>query len=231
MVAAITAVAVVGGSLLSSEISSNASEDAAHAQTEASNKSIDSRNAQFAETKKLLQPWITTGVDAASGQRDLIGLGTPDAQKAAIDRLRGGAEFGSLKTVGENAILANASATGGLRGGNVQAGLAQYDESLLSTLINQQYARLGGLSQQGLSAGNALAGVGTSVGEGNSIDINASGAADAGAALGRGRAQVGGVNGAVNAAGIYMGGSNTTTTPPPAINPNSGSFGGGPAFA
>jgi hypothetical protein len=50
---------------------------------------------------------------------------------------------------GENAILQNASATGGLRGGNVQAALSQFRPQALNALIEQQYGRLGGLAQLG----------------------------------------------------------------------------------
>jgi hypothetical protein len=62
---------------------------------------------------------------------------------------------------GENAILQNASATGGLRGGNVQAALAQFRPQVLSQMIGQQYQRLGGLSQMGQAsaAGQASAGL------------------------------------------------------------------------
>lgn len=224
MVAAIAAVAVVGSAVISSQASS----DAADAQERASGKAVDTRNAQFTETKRLLQPWITTGVDAQKGQADLIGLGGVDAQQAAIDRLQGGAEFGSMKRLGENAILQNASATGGLRGGKTQAALAQYDDTLLSTLINQQYARLGGLSTEGRAAASAVGGVGTSVAEGNANDINNAGAAAAGGILGQGAAKVGAINGLTNAAGVYMGQPKTTTT---SNTGTTGDFGGGPVFA
>lgn len=226
MVAAITAGAVLGSAVIQSQ----AAGDASDAQVGAARESRAARTAAFADTQRLLQPWITTGVDANAGQRDLIGLGGKDAQQAAIDGLKNGAEFGSMKTVGENAILSNASATGGLRGGNVQAGLAQYDQSLLATLINQQYTRLGGLSKDGLTAGGQVAGIGTNVANANSDDINGAGAATAGGILAQGKAATGLINGAVNAAGVFMGGRPTVASAPPALNPGSGSF-GGPVFS
>lgn len=224
-VAAISAAATIGSAVIQSEAAS----DASSAQVGAARDSTAARTAAFAETRKILQPWITTGTEANAGQRDLIGLGGVDAQQAAIDRLKGGAEFGSMKKVGEEAILANASATGGLRGGNVQAGLAQYDQSLLTSLINQQYARLGGLSKDGLTAGGQVAGIGTNVAEGNSADINSAGAAEAGGILGQAKAATGAINGVVNAAGVFMGGR----TPVAAVTPGApiGGFGGGPVFA
>ena len=53
---------------------------------------------------------------------------------------------------GQDAILQNASAIGGLRGGNTQAALAQFRPALLSQLIAEQYNRLGGLSSLGQNA-------------------------------------------------------------------------------
>jgi hypothetical protein len=58
-------------------------------------------------------------------------------------------------------------ATGGLRGGNVQAALGQFQPQLLAQLIDQQYSRLGGLTSIGQ---NAAAGVGNAgMSTGNSI--------------------------------------------------------------
>jgi hypothetical protein len=47
-------------------------------------------------------------------------------------------------------LLQRASATGGLRGGTVQGALAQFRPQLLSSLIEQQYGRLGGIAGAGL---------------------------------------------------------------------------------
>lgn len=230
MVAAVVGIASVAASLYTASEQSDAAAGAAQAQGDASAASIAQRNQMYAETKALLQPWVDQGNAARAGQGNLIGLNGPSAQDAAISGLRTGPEFGALKTVGENAILSNASATGGLRGGNVQGALAQYDQSLLSGLINQQYARLTGISNQG---SNAAAQVGTAalnVGNANSEDINNAGAAAAGGILGQARATTGLVNSAVNAAGVltgYRGGGVPPWSTPPIV----GGFGGGPAFA
>ena len=99
-----------------------------------------------------LQPYQQTGQDALSQQRALAGLDGPEAQAQAQAGVQGGAQFGALAQQGENAILQNASATGGLRGGNTQGALAQFRPQLLQQLLEQQYSRLSGFSQQGLGA-------------------------------------------------------------------------------
>lgn len=62
---------------------------------------------------------------------------------------------------GEEALLQNASATGGLRGGNTQAALAQFRPQMLSQMIESQYSKLGGLAGMGQAsaAGQASAGM------------------------------------------------------------------------
>lgn len=230
MVAAIGAAATVASAV----IQADAAGDASQAQQQGSSRSMENRSANFNEVKTLLQPWITTGTDANAGQRELIGLGGVDAQQKAIDLLKGGAEFGSMKRVGEEAILANASATGGLRGGNVQAGLAQYDQSLLASLINQQYARLGGLSKEGLTAATGLGNATMARSEADSADINNAAAAEAGGDLATAKARMGAVNGLTNAAGVFLGSRPATPAPvatTPAGIPMTGGFGGGPVFA
>jgi|694.fasta_scaffold105586_3 hypothetical protein len=102
------------------------------------------------------------GVDAVAMQRALAGLDGPEAQQQAVAMLEQSPQFAAMLQQGENAILQNASATGGLRGGNTQAALAQFRPALLSSLIEQQYARLGGLAGAGQSAASNLAGIGQS---------------------------------------------------------------------
>lgn len=98
------------------------------------------------------EPYAGAGEAAIQQQQALAGLLGPEAQQAAIAQLEASPQFQAMAAQGERAILQNAAATGGLRGGNVQAMLAQYRPQLLTSLIEQQYTRLGGLSAAGLSA-------------------------------------------------------------------------------
>lgn len=153
------------------------------AQEAIANRSMDIAQEQFRIVRETLAPFITAGnqalgplqqyqqagVDALAGQRNLIGLNGGAAQSAAIQGLQNSPEMAAYLQSGEAAMLANASATGGLRGGNVQAAMAQYRPQLLAGLISQQYDRLGGLSSLGANTSsmlyqtgqNASAGVGS----------------------------------------------------------------------
>jgi hypothetical protein len=118
----------------------------------------------------------------------LAGLSGANAQQQAIQGIQNGPQFAAMTQAGEAGILANASATGGLRGGNVQAALGQFRPQVLSQLIDQQYSRLGGLSAMGQ---NAAAGVGTAAqntGQAVSGLMQQQGAARAGGALASGQA-------------------------------------------
>lgn len=122
------------------------------------------------------------------GQQALLGLLGPEAQQQAIGGLEQSPQFQSLVQQGENALLQNASATGGLRGGNLQGALAQYRPQLLSQLIESQFSKLGGLTQigQAAAAGQASAGLQTGANVGNLLQQQ--GQARAGGALAQGQA-------------------------------------------
>jgi hypothetical protein len=116
-------------------------------------------------------------------------LSGSSAQQQAIAGLESSPQFKSMMQQGENAILQNASATGGLRGGNVQATLAQFRPQLLSQLIESQFSKLGTISGlgQASAAGQAAAAQQTSANIGNALTQQ--GQAAAGAALASGQAQ------------------------------------------
>src|SRR5690606_31761091 len=110
------------------------------------------------------------------------------AQSAAIKALENSPQMKAMLQQGENAILQNASATGGLRGGNTQAALAQFRPQLLSQLIENQFSNLGSISGlgQASAAGQAAAAQQTGANVGNLLTQQ--GQAAAGAALAQGQA-------------------------------------------
>jgi len=122
--------------------------------------------------QRYLGPYAQAGQDALSQQMALMGMGSPEEQAAMIAQLEGGPEYQALVEQGENAMLANASATGGLRGGNLQGALARFRPQMLSQLINQQMSRLGGIAGMGYNAASTL---GTGVGQANAAGALARG--------------------------------------------------------
>lgn len=129
---------------------------------------------QQAKLQALFAPFLAAGNQAVGGlgalgaggakafnqQLGLSGALGADAQTQAIAGIEGSPIFQALARQGEDAILANASATGGLRGGNTQAALAQYQPALLNSLIQQQFTNLGTLSSLGAGALGNVAGLG-----------------------------------------------------------------------
>ena len=85
-------------------------------------------------------------------QQDLIGLNGNAAQQAAYDQIQNSAGFKSQLQLGQNAMLQNAAATGGLRGGNTQAAMAQFAPALLNQAIGAQYQNLAGMTALGQNA-------------------------------------------------------------------------------
>lgn len=203
------AVAVVGGSLIGGYMTSNAQRDAANtgaaAQTQAAQLGIEEQRRQFDAMRKLLDPYVTAGTGAMTGQQDLLGLNGMQAQQGAISGIQSSPQFAAMQKQGNDAILANASATGGLRGGNVQGALAQFSPSLLSSLIDQQYQRLGGMTQMGQASAAGVGAAGMQTGANVTNLLGQQGAAGAGAALASGRADAQFINSASGAFGNFVG--------------------------
>jgi len=76
-----------------------------------------------------------------------------------------------------------------LRGGNVQAALAQFRPQLLNQLITQQYERWGGLTKLGQASAAGVGAAGVEQGGAIADLLAQQGAARAGQALASGQAQ------------------------------------------
>jgi hypothetical protein len=204
-----TQMLVLGGSqLLGGLLEADAAEEAAGIQAGASQAGIAEQRRQFDELQRMLAPYrqagevalgrlapyITGGERAYEQQAALAGLSGPEAQRAAVEAISGSPGFQESVRQGEEALLSRASATGGLRGGNIQAALGQFRPQMLEQAINQAYGRFGGLAGTGLnltgglvSGGRGAAGMTGEAGQamaGNIGNLLAQqGAAQAGGAL------------------------------------------------
>ena len=206
---------LIGGSM-QSRAASRAASTAAGAQTQAAELGIEEQRRQFDEITKLLAPYVQAGEAALPGyapfqqagtrafeqQQALSGLLGSEAQRAAISTLEQAPEYQGLVRQGEEALLQRASATGGLRGGNIQAALAQFRPQMLSEQIERQLGRLSGFSATGLGVTSELAGFGQAaaarqaaagIGTGSAIAglLGQQGAARAGAAVAGGTSPFG----------------------------------------
>jgi hypothetical protein len=176
---------MAGSSLLSSSISSRAAGKAAGQQADAAQAGIEEQRRQFDKLQELLAPYVQAGQPALQAQQALLGLGGPEAQQQAIAGLEGSPMFQALARQGEEAMLQQASATGGLRGGNLQGALAQFRPQMLAQAIEDQYSRLGGMTALGQQSATGVGTAGMqSAGQIAGL-LGQQGAARAGGTLGR----------------------------------------------
>jgi hypothetical protein len=199
------AVAVAGAGLVGGMMQADAAGDAAQMQADSAAAGTAETRRQFDALQALLKPYADAGPGALAAQQNLLGLNGVGAQQAAIGSIQNGAEFQALQQSGQNAILQNASATGGLRGGNVQSALAQFSPRLLSSLIEQQYSRLGGITSIGQNAAAGTGNAGMQAGANIANLLQQQGAAQAGGALGQAAAYGGIANSLAGGFGLYSG--------------------------
>lgn len=176
---------LAGSTLLGGALQSRAAGKAAGQQAAAAEAGIEEQRRQFDRLQELLRPYVEAGTPALQAQQALLGLGGPEAQQQAVSGLEASPLFQALARQGEEAMLQQASATGGLRGGNIQAALAQFRPQMLAQAIEEQYGRLGGMTALGQQS---AAGVGTAgIQTGGQIAglLQQQGAARAGGTLGR----------------------------------------------
>jgi len=224
--------ATAGAMIYSGSKAASAAKSAAGTQAASAQAGIEEQRRQFDLTQKLLGPYAQAGEGALSAQQALIGLAGPEAQAKAIREIEMSPQFTSMVAQGENALLQNASATGGLRGGNTQATLAQFRPNLLSGLIQQQYQNLGGLTTTGANAavGVGSAGMQTGVNVGNLLQQQ--GAATAGGQIAAGQSYL--PQALATGLGVFKGLGGTFGQPavpaaapaPVAPTPSYGNFGG-----
>lgn len=179
-ISAITSAVSIGGSL----IKGSSANKAAAQQTAAENAAIAEIRAAREDLTRRLEPYAAAGGTSLQQQMAALGLSGPEAQAAYVQQQEQNPLFQSIARQGEESLLQNASATGGLRGGNIQGALAQFRPALLNQFLTQQYERLGGLTTLGQrsAAGVGAAGmesaqqVGTRLGEIGAIKAGATGA-------------------------------------------------------
>ena len=137
-------------SIFGNKSKANAANQAASQQMEAADKGVKEVNSGFDYIKNLIQPFIDSGKGALTAQNNILGINGGD-QNAEIQNLQNSPMFQALLKQGNDSILQNASATGGLRGGNTEAALSQFSPQLLNQFIQQRFQNLGGITDIGLT--------------------------------------------------------------------------------
>ncbi|BAO04679.1 DNA ejection [Ralstonia phage Firinga] len=233
----ITASVVGGiGAIAGGVISANGAQSAADTQANATQSGIAQQNYQFNTLRGLLQPYVDAGTGALSGYNSAVGqygstLGQLNnltgangqaAQQSAISGLTSSPLYATAMDLGQQSILANASATGALRNGNTIASLGYLPQQVLSNVMQTQIGNLGTslsgtqslVNQYGnlLNLGeNAASGTGqAAMNTGSNITnlLGQQGAAQAGGTIGTSNAINSAINGVSSAFGQYANGSN-----------------------
>lgn len=194
------------GSIIGGKQERKAISRASDQQAAAYESGIEEQRRQFDALQELLKPYVTGGQEAFGSQQKLIGLGTPEEQAAAIAQLEQSPMMKALVQKGENALLQNASATGGLRGGNTAAALAQFRPQMLAQLIEGQFSKLGGLSSLGANSAAMQGNTGMNMASNIGNLLGQIGSARSGATLSRSASSRQGISDLLGLAGNVVGG-------------------------
>lgn len=193
--APIAAVASVAGGIMGK----NTANKAASEQVKYSEQAIAEQQRQFDYVRDLLQPFVDVGAPALEQQKGLLGLSGPEAQQQQITALEQSPMFQALVRQQEQGLLQNASATGGLRGGNIQAALAQFRPAMLRGEIENQYSKLAGLTALGQQSATGVGANAMDMAGNVSSLLTNIGAARAGAVTSGANAMTQGISGAFGA--------------------------------
>jgi hypothetical protein len=172
---------------------------AADLQMQAVDKGIGENSRQFDLVNEMLKPYYEAGLRGLSGYEGLAGLLGDVRQSQEMERLEGSPMFRSMYQQGEDAILQNAAATGGLRGGNVQGSLAGFRGNLLGGLVGQQLERYALPAVWGQNSAARVGSAAQGAGQINAQLLAAGGDAAARGVLGAAQANGQGILGAGNA--------------------------------
>lgn len=196
------ATAIVGTTLIGAAASSNSADKAADAQTYAADQGVAESRRSQAEATAILKPYVDAGYSSLTSMGDLTGANGDEAYQSEINRIKTSPEFLTLLDQGEQGLLSNASATGGLRGGDTQRALMELRPQLLSEQINKKYSQYGGLTQIGQASAAGEASAQLQTGQ-NIVGLQqARGAAAAGESIAQGNI----ISGVLNQGATILGG-------------------------
>lgn len=133
-----------------------AADAAAKLQYDAQMAGIGETQRQFDLTRADFAPYQALGAGAAPRLGNLAGVNGDEALNTEIERIMAGPRYKSLLQNGRDEMLATASATGGLRGGNYQDASQRFGADTLSSEIGRQLSEYAGLVGIGSGASGAV---------------------------------------------------------------------------
>lgn len=122
---------------------------AAQLQAEAADLAREQQQKQFEVTQEQFRPFREAGVSALGQQQALLGLSGRQAQQQAFQQFQESPGQAFLRERGEQALLRQSAAIGGLGGGQVRSALQQQGIGFAQQDLQNQLARLGAMAGQG----------------------------------------------------------------------------------
>ena len=194
------------GGITGAKQSAKGAQKAAATEAAAAERAIAEQRAARTEARDLQDPFVKAGQSSLAAQMSLLGLNGTAQQQTALNALLTSPEYSTTIRQGEESILQNAAATGGLRGGNTQNSLANFRADTLGNLVNQQYGRLGGLTSLGQNAAAGVGNNGLQVASTIGGLLGQQGAAIAGGQIAKGNLVTQNMNNMAQIAGTIIGG-------------------------
>lgn len=137
---------------------------ASGAQQDAANTAAQTQRDIYASNKAMLSPWNDAGFQAYSSLNNLLGIGGNSGTiQKSLENLPG---YQFTLNQGLKSTQNSAAARGLASSGAALKGAAGYATGLADSTYGNQFNRLQTSANMGLSAANALAGVGTAAGQG-----------------------------------------------------------------
>ena len=174
------------GSFIGGGAAKKASRKAEAERIAAMDRAIGEQRRQFDVTRQDYAPLLSLLAPSASRLGDGIGLNGADKQQAFMDYVQTSPQLLAQIRNGEEAVRANGSATGGLRGGNIQRGLADFRADRYASELDRQLAQLAGAAGLGSGATDSVSAFGANASNNVSNLFTQQGEARAGGILTRG---------------------------------------------
>lgn len=189
------ATAVVAGAVISGTVASKSASKAAKAQGEATDVATDEQRRQFDITQENIQPTIEAGNLAREQLVSSLGLRGQEAEQEFLSGFKESAGQKFLRERGEKSLVRNASAIGGLGGGNVRRALTEQGIGIASQRLSERQNRLAAVSGSGQTASSDLGQFGQTTATNIGNLALASGEARASGIMGQNQAIQSGISG------------------------------------
>lgn len=134
------------------EGATKAAKRAANTQAKAADTAIGEQRRQFDVTQENLRPFQEAGVGALGQQQALLGLSGEEEQQQAFQAFNESPGQKFMRDRAQRNLVRNASAIGGLGGGNVRSALVEQGAGFAQQDFQNQFGRLGQLAGQGQAA-------------------------------------------------------------------------------